>query len=85
MQQVIFPKEVTSNVPRIVLTGRERLLVEQHMGLDTCTSSEIAFSTKNGRLTVTGRDLLFLRYTQTEALITGYIDTVCFNEKGRRG
>lgn len=85
MQRELFPKEVTTDVPRIILTGRDRLLVEQHKGLEVCTASEIGLRTSCGCLSVTGNGLLFLRYTQTEALITGRIDAVRLDTEGRHG
>lgn len=85
MQQEIFPREVTSNVPRLTLTGQERLLVEQHRGLENCTASEIGLRTGCGLLKVAGRGLLFLRYTPSEALITGKIESILYAVDGRKG
>ena len=44
MQHEFFPREVTSNVPRITLTGHERLHVEQHRGLIAYQPDEIVFA-----------------------------------------
>ncbi|MBR6569807.1 MAG: YabP/YqfC family sporulation protein [Clostridia bacterium] len=85
MQQEIFPREVTSNVPRVTLTGRERLLVEQHQGLETCTETQVSLRTSCGLLTVTGQRLLFQHYSKTEALIAGEIESIRLTPEGRRG
>lgn len=78
----LFPREVTHNVPRITLTGREKLLVEQHRGLVACEPTQISFSTSAGRLVVTGEGLHFVRYTANEALIGGRIDGVNLQGEG---
>ena len=84
MQHELFPKEVTSNVPMITLTGSELLHIEQHMGLLACHEEEIAFRTSCGQLTVTGEGLYFCRYTSEEAVIAGTINGVCLAQEGRR-
>ncbi len=84
MQTELFPREVTSNVPRITLTGRELLHVEQHRGLIAYTPEEIVLRTASGLLTATGAELRFTLYSAGEARITGKIDAVGFQrEVGR--
>ena len=80
----LFPREVTHNVPRITLTGREKLLVEQHRGLLACEPDEISFSTAAGRLVIVGEGLHFVRYTANEALIGGWIDGMNLQGEGGR-
>lgn len=77
----IFPREVTSNVPRITLTGLELLHVEQHRGLIAYSPDEIIFRTSVGMLQVKGGELGFRLYTAGEALVTGRIDSVCVAQK----
>ncbi len=74
--QPMFPREVTSNVPRITLTGQETLHVEQHRGLVTYGPEKIELRTAIGLLRVTGSGLRFTKYLAGEAHIAGRIDTV---------
>ena len=48
MQTQIFPREVTSGVPRITLTGHERLHIEQHQGLIDYAQENIIMRTACG-------------------------------------
>lgn len=80
----LFPREVTTNVPCITLTGRERLHVEQHRGLIAYQPQEICLRTACGLLKVTGDGLCFRMYTGAEAIVSGKIESVSFAEEGGR-
>lgn len=84
MQGELFPREVTSNVPRITLTGHERLHVEQHKGLIDYEPENIVLRTACGLMRVAGAGMRFSLYTAGEALITGRIDSVSFQQKEGR-
>ena len=84
MTSDIFPPEVTGNVPRVTMTGQERLHVEQHRGLIAYSQEEIIFRTAAGLLRATGEQLRFRLYTSGEALICGRIDRVEYVHKEER-
>lgn len=87
MAEDIFPREVVSNVPRVTLTGHERLHVEQHRGLVDYVPEHIVLRTSCGLMDVAGAGMRFTLYTAGEAVITGRIDSVSFRRKegGRCG
>ena len=78
----LFPQEVISNAPRMTLTGRELLHVEQHQGLIAYQQEKIVFRTAAGLVHVTGTELCFKRYSAGEAVITGNIESVGFPRHG---
>lgn len=84
MHEEIIPREVTSRVPRITLTGHERLHIEQHRGLIDYAPDNIVFRTFCGLLRIGGAGLRFSLYTAGEALVTGRIDSVIFQAKEAR-
>lgn len=84
MHHEIFPREVTANAPRITLTGRERLHVEQHRGLIAYSQEEIIFRTAAGLLKAEGAGMSFRLYNAGEALVSGRIDRVGFVQKEAR-
>ena len=84
MHTEIFPREVTSNVPRITLTGHERLHVEQHKGLIDYSQEIIVLRTAVGLMRVSGAGMRFRLYNAAEALIEGRIDSVSFPPKEGR-
>ncbi len=81
MHDELFPKEVTGDVPRLTLTGHERLHVEQHRGLIDYAPENIVLRTACGLVRIAGAGMIFRMYTSAEALITGRIDSVCFQQK----
>jgi sporulation protein YqfC len=78
MQQEIFPKEVTSNVPLITLCGHERLHIEQHRGLVDYEPENVVMRSSCGLIRIAGAGMVFRLYTAAEAVITGRIDCVEF-------
>lgn len=78
MQQEIFPKEVTSSVPLITLTGHEHLHIEQHRGLIDYEPENIVMRSTCGMIRIAGAGMLFKLYTAAEAVIVGRIDSVAF-------
>lgn len=81
----IFPAEVTSGVPRVILTGRQSVIVEQHRGLMRCEPEGISLNTSSGVLTVSGCGLSLQKYTNEEAVVFGRISSVSMDEEeGRR-
>lgn len=71
-----FPREIISDVPQVTMTGCELVHVEQHKGLVAYQPEQIIFRTSLGRLTVTGSGLRFQRYSATEAVLTGNVDSI---------
>lgn len=84
MHDALFPREVTSGVPRVTLTGHERLHVEQHRGLIDYAPENIVLRTSCGLMRIAGAGMRFSLYTAGEALITGRIDSVAFQQKEGR-
>jgi len=78
--QELFPKEVTTGVPHLTLTGMEKLHVEQHRGVVGYQPEEIVLRTSCGLIRVRGNNLLFRLYTGTEAVITGKITGISYDD-----
>lgn len=82
-EEGLFPMELTADVPRITMTGRQLIHIEQHKGLMAYQEDEIALQTAVGLLKLYGREMRFKLYTATEAMITGEIDS--FSLQGGSG
>lgn len=81
MHNELFPREVTSNVPCVTLTGRELLHVEQHKGLVDYEPDNIVLRTAAGLMRIGGAGMLFRLYNDQEAVIAGRIDSVVFGQE----
>ncbi len=75
-----LPSEVLLNLPRLILTGDQRLLVENHQGVLVYTGAEIWLKTSVGLLKVMGEGLEIKLITQDQVNIDGRIRTVAWGE-----
>lgn len=84
MQAELFPREVVTHVPRITLSGREKLHIEQHQGLMDYEPEHILLRTSCGPMRIAGAGMTFQLYSAAEAVITGRIDSVIFSRQEDR-
>lgn len=84
MQEQLFPREVTSNIPYVTLKGRELLHVEQHKGLVDYEPDNIVMRTSVGLMRIGGVGMVFQMYNAREAIVAGRIDTVVFDQEALR-
>jgi sporulation protein YqfC len=79
-----LPSEVVLDLPRLVLTGKQQLLVENHRGLRAYSCSEICLQTSLGELRVSGEALAIKLITQDQVNIDGRIGKVEWGKQGER-
>ncbi|MBE5770428.1 MAG: YabP/YqfC family sporulation protein [Clostridia bacterium] len=81
MQGKIFlPPEIRRDVPRIILSGGEELLLEQHGGLFSYDSKCIRIRTGAGLLTVEGEKLVIEYFGVQDLMIRGKIHALRMDE-----
>ena len=78
IENSLFPKELTSHIPVVILTGDQLVRVEQHRGIYAYHPDEIILRTAIGLLKIAGKNLNCKRYTSAEVLIAGTIDSILF-------
>lgn len=76
--QDLIPREVTGRLPLFTLTGTQRLRIEQHQGLTGFHDGKISFRTASGEVTVTGKDMRFISYSGSDAILCGRITGILF-------
>ncbi|MBQ4075074.1 MAG: YabP/YqfC family sporulation protein [Clostridia bacterium] len=72
----LAPKEVQSRQPRIQLTGREEVLIEQHTGLFSYETRCIRIRTRMGIVTIKGENLVIAFFGTEDLLIRGRVDQI---------
>jgi len=72
------PQELVFGWPRSILLGDEKLIVEQHQGIYTCTEQEVMIKTKCGLLVISGENLSLSRYSRDELVVLGKIGTLSY-------
>lgn len=63
-----------SKVPLVELTGRNRVLIENHTGVLAYSLEEIQIRVSYGKLVVKGQRLQLLQMNSDKLVITGLID-----------
>ncbi len=76
-----FPEEVITKLPRVVVYGNTRLLIEQHEGIVTYQQDMICFQSVLGIITIRGQGLEIMKYGWQDAMIKGNISLVQYPEK----
>ena len=71
-----LPEELLPGVPRLTLTGRDSLRIENQKCLLSYTPEEVEVGCGRLRLRVRGRELLLGGMDREELLITGTVDSV---------
>ncbi len=72
----LIPQEITTGKMRLVLLGREKMLVEQHRGLKSYETEEIVFATQAGEVWIFGKNLCITTFGILDAQVEGQIDRV---------
>jgi sporulation protein YqfC len=67
---------VISGTPRLILTGNEQLLAENHHGIIEYLPTKIAFKTAQGKVEVVGEHLLLASLSSDELIVEGNIMAV---------
>ena len=71
-----LPAEALAGAPKVTLTGRDRVLVENHRGLLDYTESEVDVACGAYRVRVRGAELLLRAMDGEMLLVTGVISGV---------
>ena len=75
------PSEAKSDAPRVTVTDRDEVLIEQHKGLFSYETKCIRVRTRTGVLTVTGQDLVIACFGAQDMLIRGRVQGIAWPEE----
>lgn len=75
-------RDVALSLPVLHLTGSERLVVENHSGLQAYDSKLIRIACGKNTIEITGDGLLVRSMSQEDILITGRIDAMTWRQGG---
>lgn len=72
----LLPRETIRKLPRIILTGAEELLIEQHRGLYSYDPTRIRIRATHALITVSGQKLTIIYFGVQDLLIHGSIHAI---------
>lgn len=73
-----MPSNALTGKPRIILSGRDTLLIEQHRGIISYTPDRLAVRMEKGRLNVLGSSLCLREYEKQDLCVHGEIISLEF-------
>ncbi|HUW63328.1 MAG TPA: sporulation protein YqfC [Spirochaetia bacterium] len=73
-----IPGDILPDLPRVILIGDTRLLVENHRGIGVYQADSVRISTSCGDLLVRGRDLVVKNILPEEITVEGQIRELSF-------
>ncbi len=77
-----LPGELAAGVPRIVVTGRNGLRVENHGGVRRFSGEEVRIASGVGEIVVSGGGLVLAVLTERDLAVEGRVDSVRFPAEG---
>lgn len=82
VEMLELPRDVVQDLPRLVLTGNRRLVMENHKGVIEYTPTLLRLNTSKGEVRVQGKSLMLVSILREELWIEGDIEQVEFFDWG---
>lgn len=73
-----FPADVAGEGPKITITGKQQILVENYISVINFSDQEIRLDTAEGCVCITGRGLVLKVLLPTELRIEGEVSSLSF-------
>lgn len=73
-----IPKEVSTNIPKITVSGFEEILIENHKGILEYEEFFIRLNTYIGIININGFNLKLEEMTSDDIMVKGKIDSIDF-------
>lgn len=75
-----LPVELSTNVPKMTITGFERLFIENYQGIIEYQDYFVRINTHIGIININGFNLKLEEMTSDDLLVTGKIEGIDFEE-----
>lgn len=76
-----IPREVTTNVPKIVVTGFDEILIENYKGILEYEDFFVRINTYIGIININGFNLKLNQMSDDDIIISGKIENLDFEQK----
>ncbi|HBN83124.1 MAG TPA: sporulation protein YqfC [Clostridiales bacterium] len=74
-----LPRELVLNVPKITVTGKDKILIESYKSLVSYETECVKLSTSVGTLSLFGKDLTIKEITSEDIIVQGKVGKLEFN------
>lgn len=73
-----LPKDITMDISRMVILGREDIIIENHKGVIDYSEDRISINTGIGVIVINGNHLIIKSIVQEEIVLKGNIESISF-------
>lgn len=74
-----LPRELVLNVPKITVTGKDKILIENYRSLISYGTDCVKLNTSVGTLSLCGSNLMIKEITSEDIIVLGKVDKLEFN------
>ena len=74
-----LPRELVLNVPKITVTGKDKILIENYKSIISYENDVVKLNTSVGTLSLFGVNLMIKEITTEDIIVIGKVDKVEFN------
>lgn len=71
-----LPKEVTLNIPILMVTGKNDIYIENHKGIIEYSNEILRINSEIGIIKITGKNLYIKEINKEEIFIVGDVDVI---------
>ena len=79
-EKLDLPRDIVLNIPKIVITGNNEIIIENHKGIISFDNNEIKINSKVGTITLGGHNLEILFIGGNTITISGKFKSLVYEE-----
>lgn len=78
-EKLNIPLDISEGFPIVTISGKKELYIENYKGIIEYGKECIRIQTKGFRITISGKNLEIVYYTNVEMKIAGIIDSITYS------
>ncbi|MGL4847712.1 MAG: sporulation protein YqfC [Clostridium sp.] len=80
LKKINMPREMLTGEPKIIITGKEEVKIENHKGIRVFDNEKVVFNTSIGILTIKGIDFELLYIEEETIIVSGKFTSIYYGE-----
>ncbi|MGN0145393.1 MAG: sporulation protein YqfC [Clostridium sp.] len=81
LSKLDFPSDIIMDLPKIIVIGNREITIENHKGIIAFENSMVKINSREGIITIKGRNFEILFIGETSMTISGIFEGISYEEK----